>query len=1003
MISSTIAAGAAASAETRTNPDIRLRDRTVELPDNVDQAQTLDTRGRGSYIVQFDGPITQAESDSIRALGAELVGYVPDFAYKVSMTAGQAHRAAELPGVSAVGVYAPEYKLSPNLAASGLYSIRLDAGADIAAVEADIEAAGGDVVAGSGRVLVVSADSAELTDVAALQSVAWVENLVLREKHNEYGAGVILGANIANAGGYDGSTQIVAVADTGLGGGTATTAHPDIPAGRIVDIYDWPGATVRGCYRVYPDGSVDVDSGHGTHTSVSVLGDGNSTGVGAGTAPAAGLVFQSTEDYAVFGGSCSTYENGYYLLGLPDDLNDLLQQAYDAGARIHSDSWGSSVAGQYTIDAAQVDQFMWNNPDFLMTTSAGNEGVDADANGYVDIDSMGSPATAKNVLSVGASENDRQGDWTCDAGIGNGCTGQNNLFSYGEAWPADYPAAPISTDVSAGNADQLAAFSSRGPTDDGRIKPDVVAPGTWVLSGYSDLYQEGYDAGANPQNGAFQYDGWGFPVDDEYKYMGGTSMSNPLVAGAAAVVRDYYVKAHNHDASGALTKATLINSAVDLLDENNDGADDNDLPIPNAHEGWGRVDLAGAVDGAAEFVDDMTGVTTGATASYDVAADGSGSLKVTLVWADYPSTESAAINLVNDLDLVVTDPDGTVYHGNVFGGGWSQTGGAADRLNNVENVYVQGAGAGTWTVAVSGYNVPFGPQPFALVIDGGGTSSANNPPTASFSSSCTDLSCDFTDTSSDSDGTVVGWDWDFGDGTTSTAQSPSHTYTTGGTYTVVLTATDNDNDTNTTSNPVTVTEPGGNNPPTASFSSSCTDLSCDFTDTSSDSDGTVVGWDWDFGDGTTSTAQSPSHTYTTGGTYTVVLTATDNDDDTNTTSNPVTVTESGGSTTLHVSDLDSVSVKQGREWTAIVSITVVDDQAGPVSGAVVGVTWRDGTTDSCTTGADGVCAVEDGALRIRQWTLTVSNVTHSSLSYAPGSNSDPDGDSDGTVIIITKP
>jgi PKD repeat protein len=400
--------------------------------------------------------------------------------------------------------------------------------------------------------------------------------------------------------------------------------------------------------------------------------------------------------------------------------------------------------------------------------------------------------------------------------------------------------------------------------------------------------------------------------------MGGTSMSNPLVAGAAAVVRDYYVKAHNHDASGALTKATLINSAVDLLDENNDGADDNDLPIPNAHEGWGRVDLAGAVDGAAEFVDDMTGVTTGATASYDVAADGSGSLKVTLVWADYPSTESAAINLVNDLDLVVTDPDGTVYHGNVFGGGWSQTGGAADRLNNVENVYVQGAGAGTWTVAVSGYNVPFGPQPFALVIDGGGTSSANNPPTAS-------------------------------------------------------------------------------------FSSSCTDLSCDFTDTSSDSDGTVVGWDWDFGDGTTSTAQSPSHTYTTGGTYTVVLTATDNDDDTNTTSNPVTVTESGGSTTLHVSDLDSVSVKQGREWTAIVSITVVDDQAGPVSGAVVGVTWRDGTTDSCTTGADGVCAVEDGALRIRQWTLTVSNVTHSSLSYAPGSNSDPDGDSDGTVIIITKP
>ena len=1088
MIFSTIAAGAAtASASSRRSPDIRLRDGSVQVTGNVDQAQSVDHRGRGSYLVQFGGPITQEQSDALRALGVSLEAYVPDFAYKVSMTAAQAHRAADVAGVAAVGVYQADYKLNPKLTAIGLYTVRLDPTADVAAVTTDIEAAGGDVVGGSGRVLIVTADSTALVDVAALQPVAWVDNLVLREKHNEYGAGIILGANLANASGYDGSTQIVGVADTGLGGGTPTTAHPDLPASRIVDIFDWPGATVRGCYRVFPDGSEDVDTGHGTHTTLSVLGDGTGTGLGTGTAPAARLVFQSTEDYAQFGGVCSSNPNGYYLLGLPADLNDLLQQAYDAGARIHSDSWGSSVAGEYTIDAVQVDTFMWNNQDFLMTTSAGNSGVDANADGFVDSDSMGSPATAKNVLSVGASENDRQGNYPCDATIGNGCTGQNNLFTYGEAWPADYPAAPIATDVSAGNPEQLAAFSSRGPTDDGRIKPDVVAPGTWVLSGYSDLYQEGYDGVVNPQDGAYQYDGWGYPVSEQYKYLGGTSMSNPLVAGAAAVVRDYYNKAHGHDASGALTKATLINSAVDMLDENNDGVNDNFYPIPNVHEGWGRVDLAAAVDGTADYVDEATGLTTGATSSYNVTSDGTGNLKVTLVWSDYPSTETAASNLVNDLDLVVTDPNGTVYRGNVFSGGWSQSGGSADRVNNVENVYVDSAIAGTWTVEVSGYNVPFGPQPFALVVDGGGgggntppsasfTSSCtdlscdftdtssdsdgtiagwdwdfgdgntstsqnpshsyttggdytvsltvtddggatdsttstvtatepggNNPPSASFTSSCTDLSCDFTDTSSDSDGTIAGWDWDFGDGNTSTSQNPSHSYTTGGDYTVSLTVTDDGGATDSTTSTVTATEPGGNNPPSASFTSSCTDLSCDFTDTSSDSDGTIAGWDWDFGDGNTSTSQNPSHSYTTGGDYTVSLTVTDDGGATDSTTSTVTATEPGGATTMHVADLDAATVAQGKMWMAIVSITVVDDQGSPVDGAVVHISWRDGTADSCTTGGDGICSVEEGSLRNRRWSLSVNDVTHGSLSYNAAANSDPDGDSDGTVIIINKP
>ncbi|RMF31787.1 MAG: hypothetical protein D6759_09505, partial [Chloroflexi bacterium] len=437
-----------------------------------------------------------------------------------------------------------------------------------------------------------------------------------------------------------------------------------------------------------------------------MLGGGGPGGEGKGTAPAAHLVFQAVEDYVDFTGICALfYDDGYYLIGIPEDIRQLFQQAYDDGARIHANSWGNGEdPGAYTTDSANADDFIWNHPDMLITFAAGNAGTDANGDGVVDEDSTGSPATAKNVLTVGASENDRQGHYECDANLtytnpdGDSCQslgGMNDTMTYGAVWPDDFPADPLASDNTADNAEQMAAFSSRGPTDDGRLKPDVVAPGTWVLSGYSDLYQEEYDSSPNPQNGQWQYDGWGFPFDPYYKYMGGTSMANPLAAGGAVVVRDFYEKVYGHSASAALVKATLINSAEDMLDENNDGVNDNAYPIPNNHEGWGRVNVANATDGTAQFVDETTGLQTGgvATYQYDIGTGGN-PFKVTLVWTDYPGSTTAAKALVNDLDLVVTAPDGTTYLGNVFSGGWSQTGGSADRTNNVENVYVQAAMAG---------------------------------------------------------------------------------------------------------------------------------------------------------------------------------------------------------------------------------------------------------------------------------------------------------------------
>jgi PKD repeat protein len=226
----------------------------------------------------------------------------------------------------------------------------------------------------------------------------------------------------------------------------------------------------------------------------------------------------------------------------------------------------------------------------------------------------------------------------------------------------------------------------------------------------------------------------------------------------------------------------------------------------------------------------------------------------------------------------------------------------------------------------------------------------NIPPVASFTSSCTDLTCGFTDTSTDNDGTVTAWSWDFGDGNTSTAQNPTHTYAAGGTYTVALTVTDDGGATDTATDTVTVTDPNVNNPPVASFASSCTDLTCDFTDTSTDSDGTVNAWAWDFGDGNTSTAQNPTHTYAAAGTYGVSLTVTDDDGATDTANDSVTVTEPGAITLSAVGYKVRGLQKADLTWSGATS-TDVDVYR---DGALITTTANDGAyTDNINNRGGG--------------------------------------------------
>jgi PKD repeat protein len=171
----------------------------------------------------------------------------------------------------------------------------------------------------------------------------------------------------------------------------------------------------------------------------------------------------------------------------------------------------------------------------------------------------------------------------------------------------------------------------------------------------------------------------------------------------------------------------------------------------------------------------------------------------------------------------------------------------------------------------------------AFVYAQAGVAVPNTPPTASFTSSCTNGSCQFdASASADPDGTIASYIWNFGDSTSpGTGVTANHIYAASGTYTVSLTVTDNRGASSTTTGTVQVTLP--NVVPVAAFNPVCTGLDCAFDGSASaDPDGTIVSWAWDFGDGATSSSPLPAHSYAAAGTYVVSLTVTDDRGATNT-------------------------------------------------------------------------------------------------------------------------
>ncbi len=708
--------------------------------------------GKRLHLVQFAAPIKPGWVDELKSCGAQIVTYIPQNAYLIY---GDAHTVGAIQSwantnalVQWHGDYAGDYKIHPaakllngaNQARTDFFEIQLLADLSPNRVTLDLidrlklEPVRQQFNALGYLNVIVRLPPAAVNQIAAQPEVVSIQPYYLPGKLDERQDQIMAGniTNNAPSGpGYlawlagKGFTQaqfaasgfVVDVADSGIDNGTTAPGHFD-----LYQLGD-PSQTSRVIYN-----RLEGHANSGTSLA-GCDGHGNLNAhiIGGYAGPTNAFPHADAAGYFYDLGVCPFVKLGSSVVFDPEfwtspNYANLESEAYHSNARISANSWGGAVSGTYTVDSQAYDALVRDaqptgstyatagNQEMVIVFAAGNEGPGART--------INAPGSAKNVITVGAAESVRS---LSIANGGNSITGQDGCND---------------PDSQADNVEDIIDFSSRGPCSDGRMKPDLVAPGTHITGGVPQTSTS--SAGTGSAIACFDADsvcalpGGGttgnannfFPLGQQfYTVSSGTSHSTPAVAGACALIRQFFINKGLTAPSPAMTKAFLMNSARYLT-----GAFANDsLWSPN--QGMGELNLARAFDNVARLLRDEVGADiftgTGQTRTFTgFVADTNQPFRVTLAWTDAPGSTAAASALNNDLDLTVTI-GGNTYIGNAFSGAFTVPGGSPDRKNNVESVFLPAGISGAFTVTITAASInsdgvpnqaPSLDQDFALVM-----------------------------------------------------------------------------------------------------------------------------------------------------------------------------------------------------------------------------------------------------------------------------------------------
>jgi subtilisin family serine protease len=529
-------------------------------------------------------------------------------------------------------------------------------------------------------------------------------------------------------------------------------------------------------------------SGHGTHVVGTVAGSGPpEVQYGNGIAMGAKIFFQDIENIQSNDTCFTTGAGGCMSLSAPSDMFNLFTPAFQAGARVHSNSWGPATFN-YTVRMRQTDEFISSNPTFLVLFAAGNNGI-SDPNR--DLGSVTN--NCKNCLIVGASQQSdalfrTMSPFVDDSAfcpiaslLSNRSNGSlavdpccaNPLSCVGRCCNWTSPAnmsltccaeqttcgGMSSCSVESGNirsATNVAAFSSRGPTPDGRFKPDLVAPGEDVLSAATPDQRVSAILGLTLNVTSANH--CGVPnrtaprsaqdnLDIALKVASGTSMATPLMAGAVEKIRQYFVQGYypaGKPGSGtcfepeeALVRAVVLASCVSVTTDPSWGLWSQRYPLsfgffrfplppalsPSFFHGFGlpvldqAVYMANSTNNYTMLFVNMTYTSESAATAFNVTCNASLAhavpLTLALVWTDPPGSTNSMKQLVNDLDLIVVLPGASPPQ--LFGNMRA----FADQSNTVERVVTECPPEGVVTAIIAlGDSLKTASQAWYLVANG---------------------------------------------------------------------------------------------------------------------------------------------------------------------------------------------------------------------------------------------------------------------------------------------